>query len=119
MKAPNPPKNLSRSAKSIWKDIVSEYELEDAAAQLLLGVALEARDRLVQAQDIIARDGLIVQTPNGPRNNPALTAEKDARNGMLASLKALNLDLEPLRDRLGRPGGEGITPQRRTHLRAV
>ncbi len=36
--------------------------------------------------------------------HPLLAAERDARAQMLAALKALNLDLEPLKDR-GRPPG--------------
>jgi hypothetical protein len=37
--------------------------------------------------------------------HPALQLEKDARNGLLAALKQLQLDIEPLRDRPGRPAG--------------
>jgi hypothetical protein len=37
--------------------------------------------------------------------NPACVLEKDARNGFLAALRALHLDIEPLRDRPGRPMG--------------
>jgi hypothetical protein len=36
--------------------------------------------------------------------NPAVNAERDARSGMLHAFKALNLDVEPLRDGAGRPG---------------
>ena len=37
--------------------------------------------------------------------HPAVNIERDARAAMLAALKAMNLDVEPLRDRPGRPGG--------------
>jgi glutathione S-transferase len=40
-----------------------------------------------------------------PKPHPLLATERDARAQFLAALKALNLDLEPLRDRVGRPGG--------------
>jgi hypothetical protein len=36
--------------------------------------------------------------------NPACTIERDARQGLLAALRALNLDVAPLKP-LGRPGG--------------
>jgi hypothetical protein len=31
--------------------------------------------------------------------NPAIAVERGARDGMIAALRSLNLDLEPLRDR--------------------
>jgi len=38
--------------------------------------------------------------------NPACALEKkDSRNGFLLALKQLNLDMEPLRDSVGRPPG--------------
>ena len=39
------------------------------------------------------------------RGHPLLAVERDARGQFLMALKALNLDLEPVRDRPGRPGG--------------
>jgi hypothetical protein len=38
--------------------------------------------------------------------HPLLAAERDARSQFLQGLKSLNLDLEPLRDRPGRPPGK-------------
>jgi hypothetical protein len=35
-----------------------------------------------------------------------LPVERDSRAQWLAALKALNLDLEPLHDKPGRPGGK-------------
>jgi phage terminase small subunit len=37
--------------------------------------------------------------------HPLLPIERDARAAMMAALKQLNLDLEPLRDGPGRPPG--------------
>ena len=39
------------------------------------------------------------------KSHPLLSVERDSRAQYLAALKALNLDLEPLRDKPGRPGG--------------
>jgi hypothetical protein len=38
-----------------------------------------------------------------PKPHPLLPIERDSRQAFLAGMKALNLDLEPLRDRPGRP----------------
>jgi hypothetical protein len=40
-----------------------------------------------------------------PKPHPLLPIERDSRAAFLAGMKALQLDLEPLRDHPGRPGG--------------
>ncbi len=85
---------------------MEEYEITDPAGLLLLQTALEAFDRMRGAQESIANDGATVNDRFGQvRAHPMITVERDARAAMLAALKALNLDLEPLRDRIGRPSG--------------
>jgi P27 family predicted phage terminase small subunit len=85
---------------------VDDYTIRDEAGLLLLATALEAFDRMRQAQQAIAKDGATFRDRFGQiRVNPATTVERDSRAGMMAALKALNLDLEPLHDRPGRPSG--------------
>lgn len=101
-----PPKGLSTEAKRWWKRLRTEYEIEDDAGLLLLQTGLEAFDRMRLAQEAIARDGMTVRDRFGqPKPHPLLPAERDARAQMLAALRALNLDVEPLQDRPGRPAG--------------
>jgi phage terminase small subunit len=53
-----------------------------------------------EAQAAIREHGVLIRDRyGGLRQNPAIAVERAARDGMLAALKALNLDLEPLRDR--------------------
>jgi hypothetical protein len=55
---------------------------------------------------VIAAEGMIARgSKRQPRAHPLLGVERDARAAMVAALKALNLDLEPLRDGPGRPPG--------------
>ena len=55
---------------------------------------------------MIKREGQSTRDRFGqPKAHPLLTVERDSRSGMLAALKAMNLDMEPLNDRPGRPGG--------------
>lgn len=104
--SPKAPKNLSREAKRIWKDLQEEYRINDPGGLLILKTGLEALDRLREAQTVIAKEGPQVQDRFGQwKAHPLLTVERDSRAAMLAALKALNLDLEPLRDGPGRPGG--------------
>ncbi len=106
-KPPNPPKSLNAEAKKWWRKLVEEYEISDPLGLLLLQTALEALDRLRDAQNSIIDDGVTVTDRYGQlRANPAVNIERDARAAMLAALKAMNLDLEPLRDRPGPPPGK-------------
>jgi hypothetical protein len=71
-----------------------------------LQTALEAFDRMRECQKAIERDGAAVKDRWGQvKPHPLLSAERDARGQMLGALKQLNFDIEPLRDRPGRPGG--------------
>jgi len=100
------PAGLSVAARSWWKKLLAEYQIEDGAGLLLLENAMQAFDRMHQASDLIAKHGAVTVDRFGQlRPNPACTIERDSRAAMLAALKALNLDLEPLRDAAGRPPG--------------
>lgn len=100
------PGHLSSEGKDWWKKITKEYDISDDAGRLLLMTALEAFDRVRECQAAINEDGAVVRgSTKQKRAHPLLAVERDARSQMLAALKALNLDLEPLRDRPGRPGG--------------
>lgn len=100
------PDHLSTDAASWWTRIVREYSIDDDAGYLLLQTAMEAFDRMRGCQTAIARDGELVRDRfEQMKPHPLLPTERDARAQMLAALKALNLDIEPLRDRPGRPGG--------------
>ncbi|WP_373054598.1 P27 family phage terminase small subunit [Thioalkalivibrio sp.] len=103
-----PPKHLSADAKRWWRRIQAEYDIDDDAGKLLLQTALESFDRMRNCQAAIERDGELVRDRfDQLKPHPLLSAERDSRAQMLAALKALNLDLEPLRDRVGRPAGAG------------
>lgn len=102
----NTPKGLSTEAGTWWKRLTNEYEISDDAGLLLLETAMQAFDRLRECQAAIKRDGQMVLDRFGQRKaHPLLPAERDARAQMLTALKALNLDVEPLHDRPGRPAG--------------
>lgn len=99
---PKPPTALSREAKRWWRELVDQYDLDDVAAELILQTALEAFDRMRRAQTIVKRDGEVVSDRFGQlRAHPGVIIERDARSAMMAALRQLNLDLEPLRGRSG------------------
>src|SRR5262245_38025829 len=102
--SPPVPAGLSRESGEIWERVVTEYAIKDSAGLEVLRVGLEAHDRYRQAQQAIDADGASVKDRWGQtKPHPLLACERDARAQFLAAMKQLNFDLEPLRDRVGRP----------------
>ena len=95
---------LSPEAQAWHDQLASEFSIDDAGGRLLLITACESFDRLKLCQAQIAIDGQQVADRFGQlKAHPLLAVERDAKGQMLACLKALSLDLEPLGDRPGRP----------------
>ena len=105
-KSKSAPSHLSKEAKKIFKDLCAEYGIDDVAGLRILRVALEAFDRAQAAREAIEKDGMTVTDKfNQVKPHPLLPVERDSRAAFLAGLKHLNLDLEPLKSRPGRPEG--------------
>ena len=101
-----PPKALSLAARRLWRALVAEYRLDDVAAMAILTAGLEAFDRAAAAKELLDADGPVVTDRWGQRKvHPAASVERDSRAAWMSALKQLNLDVEPLRDGPGRPGG--------------
>jgi phage terminase small subunit len=97
---PKPPGHLKAAGRRLWTDIVTQYRIADGAGLALVTTLAECQDRIREAQRAIRQHGALVPDRYGvPKQNPACLLERDARAGMLSALRALNLDLEPLRDR--------------------
>jgi phage terminase small subunit len=106
MKAKRPPTYLSPAAKQVWTELIREYNITDAAGLRTLEGGIPSYDRAELIRRKIAEQGLTIVDRFGiEKANPLLAAERDARTQWLATLKQLNFDLEPLRDRPGRPPG--------------
>ena len=102
----NAPKHLSAEARRIWNKMVAEWNFDDSTL-MILRQALEAFDRLNQAREAIARDGLTVADRFGAqRAHPALIVEKDSRLALLRAWRQLGLDIEAP-GQIGRPAGGG------------
>ena len=106
MNIPTPPSHLSIEAKRLWRSLHTEYELTDPGALLLVQSCCESLDALRQAEAAVAEHGIVIRGQAGTlKANPATTAARDARSQMLLALRHLNLDVEPLQSRIGRPSG--------------
>lgn len=102
---PKAPRHLGRDGRTLWLELQREYGITDTGGLTLLTTAAECLDRMRNAQALIKQHGECMPSARtGLRVNPAVNIEKDARSGLLAALKLLNLDLEPLKH-IGRPSG--------------
>lgn len=102
---PKPPKTLSREARALWAVYCHEYVFDEHGL-VVLGQALESFDRLRQAQELLTAEGIVQTDRFGQKKpHPAVVIERDARASMLRALGQLHIDVEPLHDGPGRPGG--------------
>ena len=97
---------LSRQAKKLKKSLIKEYQIDDPGGLAILQTGLEAFDRAAEARQAIDTDGMTIIDRFGIKKpHPLLACERDARAQFLQAIKQLNLDIEPLKDRSGRPAG--------------
>jgi P27 family predicted phage terminase small subunit len=90
-----PPAHLSKSTKVWWRSVIIDYALEPHHLRLLQA-ACEAWDRLQQARELLARDGLVVEgREGGMRPHPAAAIERDSRIAFARLVRELDLDTEP------------------------
>lgn len=99
-----PPKGLSYEARTLWKDIQSQYQIDDPGGLRLLQTAVECLDAMRAAEAQVKTDGLMIVINDRLSIHPAGRVVKESRAQMLQALKMLNLDLEPLKN-VGRPPG--------------
>ena len=114
---PMPP-GLTPAAQEVWRAIDEAYAVQDASGQLLLEAVVRSFDTMRAAAAELARDGLTIADKFGQRKpHPAAAVARDARAGLLAALKQLDLSHEaaPAPKKFGRPGGP-MTVARRQEL---
>jgi len=100
-------KTVRKEAKKEAKALIDEYGISDSGGLHYIKTFTDAFTTELNAMDIVEVDGLTFQDRFGQvKAHPLCSVIRDARSQKLAALKALNLDLEPLHDRAGRPGGK-------------
>lgn len=74
---PDPPDHLSETSKEIWRSVVDKCKTP--GRQLLLQTALESYDRVLQARQVIERDGLTwtSERSRAIHANPAVKIERE------------------------------------------
>ncbi len=88
------------------ESLADEYLINDVAGLLLLQQYGNAESREIKCRKQIKKEGqTILDRFQQKKLHPLLGIERDARGQKFHALRALNLDIEPLRDKPGRPGG--------------
>jgi hypothetical protein len=90
----------------LWAQLQDEYVIADAGGLALLRTACECEDLEQTAMAAARTEGLSTVDRYGQRRpHPLLGVARDARGQKLTALKALNLSVEPIQSRPGRPAG--------------
>lgn len=98
-RTPQAPRHLSADSKKLWRQVVADWGIEDAAHLKVLEVGLMALDRSEKCRKIIDKCGeLTLDRFKQAKPNPLLAAERDSRSQFLTAFKALGLDPEAIGD---------------------
>jgi hypothetical protein len=103
---PKPPANLGKAGATLWRSIMSEYDIPDSGGQALLEQAAKALDRAERLRAQIDEDGEIIRGQTGPREHPGLRAELASRSFVCRTLQRLGINLEAVRA----PSGQRPNP---------
>ena len=107
---PEPPSHLGADGLALWSGVQHDYQITDPAGLELLRQAAEACDRIASVRRQIDQQGELLVVKGVPRVNPLCAVERDQRAALVRCIRNLNLDLEPLRDRPGRPSAGEVRP---------
>jgi len=75
------PSNLSREAQKWWRRLVNVYQITDSGGLLILQALCEAFDRMRAAQEVLQKEGLVLEDRFLQKKaHPLCAVEKDYRN---------------------------------------
>ena len=98
---PPPPDHLSEQMKSWWRQVMADYVLDQHHLRLL-EFACDSFDRMVQAREVLRKEGLTIDTRDGAKKrHPAADVERDSRTSFLRAVRELDLDADPPKETPG------------------
>ena len=101
------PVGIGKHGRKLWTAIQSEYGISDAGGVSLLVSVCRSEDDIQRLRAIIAKDGDTVLDNYGRKqSHPLYVTLRGIEQTKRQCLAALNLDVEPLKDRVGRPSGK-------------
>ena len=98
------PDSLSERESEFYEHIIDEFDIQDAAGLRILEGTAKHWGIWSAGLAVLDREGMTILGPQGrPVQHPMIAVVHHAWFAVLAGFKALNLNLEPLRDGPGRP----------------
>ncbi len=85
------PPHLSADARQMWREIVAEYDGWAVAELSILCSALEAFDRMKQAQKELRKKLFMKDKYGRVRVHPCVAIERDSRQAYLRALRQLGI----------------------------
>lgn len=96
---PAPPTGTKAGVKRLWLSILDGYELDEHEMAVLVEV-VRTVDQLDALDVMVRREGVVVDTPQGPRAHPALVEARQQRIVLARLLTKLRLPrVRPVRSR--------------------
>jgi hypothetical protein len=96
VKKPKIPEELGTAGRRLWKAIQDEFEILDSGGLAYLLSAARAEDDIQRMRQTLAREGDVSPTDRS-RAHPLHAAIRGAETVRRQSLRALNLDIGPMR----------------------
>jgi len=104
--APKPPKGLGRHGKTLWVSLQESYGIDDAGGLSSLLSACRSEDDIQRMRQQVKKEGDTLTDRFGQKcPHPLLQQIRGSETVKRQALAGLHLDIEPLRDKPGRPGG--------------
>ncbi len=84
---------LPQTGTELIELLTEEYGIQAGAALILIQQAAIALDSAIDAENEIAKHGLLLEGERGLRANPMCSVARDSRNRLLSALSKLHLEL--------------------------
>jgi hypothetical protein len=104
---PSIPRGLGENGKALWSKVMKEYASDDVGGKEMLYQIACAADMAARLRKLVDRDGELVKTKAGPRENPLIKQELAYRSFVVRGLARLGLNFEAIRNTPGRPPRPG------------
>lgn len=88
--APDPPEGLGESGHRLWAAIHRDFRLDEHEVALL-GEAARVMDAIASLMSVVDREGLMQETPMGPKVHPAAVEARQQRLLLGRLISALRL----------------------------
>ena len=97
------PSDLGNDGRLLWERVMGAYQITDQGGLELLRQGCRAADRAERCRRQIDSEGELIATRYGPKENPLCKIELSNRQFVARVIRALGLDVEPVRAAAGRP----------------